>query len=205
MEYKKIDKEIIKGLNQALKDNSCRDFFETLGFTVWDDNGQSDTYELSGIHTKGGVEMTFDINKDNWKDSFHEYYDTFDVDEEVRLYHEDPNSDYSQKFTFRQSCDDFEDWDKYIEIIDDIIESDGFYNYKRLHSHRNKPVNRVLLFPRSMFSLEQLDIDDFDLWQLYISNGYIRRYRPDDFADTVNKSNNINITEYYVKFISISE
>ena len=92
MEYRDITPSLIDELNEAVRNDSGRDFFEALGFDVYDcEDGR---WELSGIHTKGGVEMIVMVDKESWIASFEEYYECFDVDEEIRIHREDPFGSY---------------------------------------------------------------------------------------------------------------
>ena len=66
--------------------------------------------------TDGGVDMFIDIdpNKDI-VDQLEEYIDNFDIDNEIDMYREDKR--YKERFTIRESLNDFESWLAYIEQI----------------------------------------------------------------------------------------
>ena len=199
MEYKEITPSLIETLNEAIINNSGKDFFEALGFDVYDcyDN----RWELSGIHTKGGVEMTIMIDKEDWISSLNEYYEYFDVDEEIRMYREDPNSYYCRDFTCRESVEDFEDWDNYISELVNIVNAGGKYSYhKHLHHDTAKS---VLLFPKTeKFKLDELDkLEDTELMDLYYSHpSEVKKLSLDEFADYFNR-NSEYVMDNYMKFI----
>ena len=73
--------------------------------------------------TDGGVDMMHlidgrdrDMNEpDWWKDELESIYEAFDVDEEIDLNRQ--NEKYRSAFTYRQSVEDFENYDKWLEGI----------------------------------------------------------------------------------------
>ena len=73
--------------------------------------------------TDGGVYMMHlidgrdrDMNEpDWWKYELESIYETFDVDEEIDLNRQ--NEKYRSAFTYRQSVEDFENYDKWLEGI----------------------------------------------------------------------------------------
>lgn len=199
MEYKEITPSLIDTLNEAIINDSGKDFFEALGFDVYDcyDN----RWELSGIHTKGGVEIIIMIDKEDWIASLNGYYEYFDVDEEIRMYREDPNGSYCRDFTYRQSVEDFEDWDNYISELVNIVNAGGKYSYhKHLHHDTAKS---VLLFPKTeKFKLDELDkLEDTELMDLYYSHpSEVKMLSLDEFADHFNRNSEF-VMDNYMKFI----
>ena len=73
--------------------------------------------------TDGGVDMMHlidgrdrDMNEpDWWKDELESIYEAFDVDEEIYLNRQDEK--YRSAFTYRQSVEDFENYEKWLEGI----------------------------------------------------------------------------------------
>ena len=82
--------------------------------------------------TEGGVDMMHlidgrdrDMNEpDWWKDELEAIYEAFDVDEEIDINRQDEK--YRSAFTYRQSVEDFEDYDKWLK---GIAEQAKEYNY----------------------------------------------------------------------------
>jgi hypothetical protein len=199
MEYREITPNLIDELNEAVRNDSGRDFFEALGFNVYDCN--DGRWEMSDVHTKGGVEMIVMIDKDDWIDSFEEYYDCFDVDEEIRIHREEPYGSYCRAFTCRQSVDDFEDWDNYIKELVSIAKSGGKYKYRKHLYHITAEF--VLIFPKiEAFKLEELDkLEDSELLDLYYSHSSeVLKLSLDEFADYFNR-NSERVMDNYMKFI----
>lgn len=199
MEYRKITPELVKELNEAVQNNSGEAFFETLGFDVHDMNDTR--WELSDVHTKGGVEMIITIDKDDWISSFEEYYDNFDIDYEIEIHREDPNGPYCQAFTCRESVEDFEDWDNYIKELVTIAKSEGKYKYKKHLSHDS--ATSVLIFPKiARFDLYKLDkLDDTELMDLYYGySSEVLNLTLDDFEHYFNRNSEIVIGNN-IKFI----
>lgn len=196
MEYIKITQDVIDKLNKAVSEDSARDFFETLSFHVYDcGDGQ---LELSGVHTKGGVEMIITIEEHYWIESFLDYYEGFDPDEEVNLHRQ--SSDYCHDFSLRESIDDFEDWDNYINLLLQIAQADGEYKYT--HTIRHASAKFVLMFPKnSKFRLEGLNgLDDSKLLDLHYFNSDVLKVGIDNFEDNVNMTDDY-IKNYFIKFI----
>ena len=75
-------------------------------------------YELE-TWTNGGVDMiiTIDKNGDTLLEQLKEYIDNFDIDSEIDIYRE--NEEYRNRFTIKESIEDFED---YISYVKDLIE-----------------------------------------------------------------------------------
>lgn len=199
MEYRDITPSLIDELNEAVRNDSGRDFFEALGFDVYDcEDGR---WELSGIHTKGGVEMIVMVDKESWIASFEEYYECFDVDEEIRIHREDPFGSYCRAFTCRQSVDDFEDWDNYIKELVDIANAGGKHKYRKHLYHDT--AKSVLIFPKiERFNLEELDeLEDSDLMDLYYEYSCeVKKMSLDEFVNNFNRCNE-SVMDKYVKFI----
>ena len=199
MEYKEITPSLIETLNEAIVKDSGKDFFEALGFDVYDCN--DNRWELSGVHTKGGVEMMVMIDKDDWIASLNEYYEYFDVDEEIAIHREDPNGSYCRAFTCRQSVEDFEDWDNYISELVRIVNAGGKYSYRKHLYHDT--AKSVLIFPKIVtFKLDELDrLEDTELMDLYYSHpSEVRKLSLDEFADYFNR-NSEYVMNNYIKFI----
>lgn len=194
---KRITEELVSELNEAVLNDDCQNFFEALGFYLYDLG--DDRYELSGVYTNGGVEMCLTIEKEDWKTDFKDYWDNFDVDEEISLYREDPNSSYCKEFTCRQSVEDFEEWDNYIKQLVEIIDANGEYKLKKNLYHTT--VGMVLLFPKDDFDLKILNkLDDDELMQLTYQHGNIDKKTIDDFVGNINSDYHY-IKDYYVKMI----
>lgn len=68
--------------------------------------------------TKGGVNMIIVLHKENglYIDQFNEYRENFDVDEEIDVYRQDQH--YKDSFTIRQSLEDFEAFEKWLNEIE---------------------------------------------------------------------------------------
>ena len=199
MKYKEITPSLIETLNEAIINDSGKDFFEALGFDVYDCDDKR--WELSGIHTRGGVEMMVMIDKDDWISSLNEYYECFDVDEEIALYREDPNGYYCRLFTFRESVEDFEDWDNYISELVHIVNAGGKYRYRKYRYHHT--AKSVLIFPKiGAFKLDKLDrLEDTELMDLYYSHpSEVKGLSLDEFADYFNR-NSEYVMDNYIKFI----
>lgn len=193
MEYVKLTKNIINDLNDAVKNDNPILFFETLGFDIYQHEGE---IELSGIHTKGGVEMIITLVRKNWIISLKDYYDVFYVDDEVELHMEDDR--YRKTFTYRESVEDFEDWESYIEELVKIVNANGNYNYHRHLQHRSAEF--VLLFPKNDFILEELDeLNDDELMDVAYSHPInVEKFRIDEFMRYFNTTDR---NDYYIKFI----
>lgn len=75
-------------------------------------------YELE-TWTNGGVNMiiTLEKNGDTLLKQLKEYIDNFDIDSEIDMYRE--NEEYRNRFTIKESIEDFED---YISYVKDLIE-----------------------------------------------------------------------------------
>ena len=199
MEYKEITPSLIETLNEAIINDSGKDFFEALGFYVYDCN--DNRWELSGVHTKGGVEMIVMIDKDDWISSLNDYYECFDVDEEIAIHREDPNGSYCRLFTCRESVEDFEDWDNYISELVHIVNAGGKYRYRK-YRYR-KTAKSVLIFPKiAAFKLDELDkLEDTELMDLYYSHqSEVKKLSLDEFADYFNR-NSEYVMDNYMKFI----
>ena len=85
-------------------------FFESKNINVYKHKG---SLELN-TYTKGGVNMIITLNPPV-TESFQEYVDMFDVDEEIDLHRE--MDMYKHNFTIRQSLDDFENYLEWLESL----------------------------------------------------------------------------------------
>ena len=65
-------------------------------------------------HTKGGVEMIFQLEPFT-KEAFEDIVNDFDVDDQIQYYWNDPK--YKENFTIRQSLKDFEDFKNQLEEL----------------------------------------------------------------------------------------
>lgn len=110
------NKEVILQQCEAFLDehNICHSRYEENGECVgiemeqWTDGG------VDMIHLIDGRDR--DMNDpDWWKDELESIYEAFDVDEEIDINRQDEK--YRSAFTYRQSVEDFEDYDKWLEGI----------------------------------------------------------------------------------------
>ncbi len=111
-----VKKEVILHQCEAFLDenNICHSRYE--------ENGECVGIEMEQW-TDGGVDMIHLIDGRNrdmndpdwWKDELESIYETFDVDEEIDINRQDEK--YRSAFTYRQSVEDFEDYDKWLEGI----------------------------------------------------------------------------------------
>ena len=111
-----VKKEVILHQCEAFLDenNICHSRYEENGECVgiemeqWTDGG------VDMIHLIDGRDR--DMNDpDWWKDELVAIYEAFDVDEEIDINRQ--NEKYRSSFTFRQSVEDFEKYDKWLEGI----------------------------------------------------------------------------------------
>lgn len=197
MEYYDITPTLVDELNEAVKKDSAKDFFEALGFDIYDCD--EERWEMSGVHTKSGVEMIVVVDKDNWIESFEEYYVNFDVDEEIAIHREDPNGSYCKRFTCRDSVEDFEDWDDYIQELVDIAKAKGKYKYRKHLPYTN--VKKVLVIDVD-FPIKELDnMDDEQLFNWHLSNMEISEiFEIEDF-ETLFNQNLVWDGDFYIKFL----
>ena len=91
-----------------------RKILEDNGFRV---HKYQDGYVELEQWTSGGVDMiiTYDSSKQTAKEALTEYYNNFDIDEEIDLYRQDER--YKQNFTITQSVADFTEWQELIEKV----------------------------------------------------------------------------------------
>ena len=85
-------------------------------FGVYDD---TETIELE-TWTSGGVDMFIVLDKtaqENFVEQLENYCENFDIDGEIDLMRE--NKEYRNRFTIRESVEDYED---YIKSIENIVE-----------------------------------------------------------------------------------
>lgn len=119
-----ITKEKVKIAKEYLDKKDYQNFFELFFAKVyWDDDAEEgDDIELE-VWTDGDVDMITQLTlNDEILNEFCERAHDFDVDEEIRLMREDPFSSYCQKFTCRESVEDYEDYKSWLEEIASIIE-----------------------------------------------------------------------------------
>lgn len=121
----KITPEVRKEAKKLLKNEKIQEFFE-LFFANVDichfSNGGGLEMET---WTDGGVNMIVCLeNEKGLIESFKDYVEYFDVEEEIDLHRQ--GESYKKAFTLRQSLDDFEDYLKWLNKIVGIIEKAGF-------------------------------------------------------------------------------
>lgn len=93
--------------NELKEITDLTEFFEQHYFKVYEyKNEYGDCAEISK-HTKGGVEINFQLEPFT-KEAFEDVVKDFDVDDQIQLYWNDPK--YKEKFTIKQSLNDFEDF-----------------------------------------------------------------------------------------------
>lgn len=112
-----FDKETIEKAFEAIKNDNAEEFF-SLFFNVDDDDSD---YELE-TWADGGVNMFATISKKNWKEDFQNYVDGFDVDEEISVMQGDKS--YQSAFTYRQSVEDFEDYQKWLVSVSKLLDGE---------------------------------------------------------------------------------
>lgn len=114
-------------INTANKEailHQCEAFLDenNICHSRYEENGECVGIEMEQW-TDGGVDMLHlidgrdrDMNDpDWWKDELEAIYEAFDVDEEIDLNRQ--NEKYRSAFTYRQSVEDFENYDKWLEGI----------------------------------------------------------------------------------------
>lgn len=102
-----------------------------IGHSRYEEDGECVGIEMEQW-TNGGVDMIHlidgrdrDMNDpDWWKDELESIYEAFDVDEEIDINRQ--GEIYRSAFTYRQSVEDFEDYDKWLK---GIAEQAKAYNY----------------------------------------------------------------------------
>lgn len=117
---KKITSEMLEEAKQYIEDNDYNGFFNLFFDNV---NEYDDAIEIEG-YTDGGVDMIMTVDKEKWFDNFiRDYYD-FDVEDEIRIMRENPESQYCKEFTLLESVNDYTSWAKYLKDICSIIADD---------------------------------------------------------------------------------
>lgn len=119
------NKEFILQQCEALLDEN------NIGHSRYEEDGECVGIEMEQW-TNGGVDMIHlidgrdrDMNDpDWWKDELESIYEAFDVDEEIDINRQ--GEKYRSAFTYRQSVEDFEDYDKWLK---GIAEQAKAYNY----------------------------------------------------------------------------
>lgn len=114
-------------INTAKKEailHQCEAFLDenNIGYSRYKENGECVGIEIEQW-TDGGVDMIHlidgrdrDMNDpDWWKDELEAISEAFDVDEEIDINRQDEK--YRSAFTYRQSVEDFEDYDKWLKGI----------------------------------------------------------------------------------------
>ena len=110
--------------NKELILQQCEVFLNenNIGYSRYNENGECVGIEMEQW-TDGGVDMIHlidgrdrDMNDPEWwKDELEAIYEAFDVDEEIDINRQDEK--YRSAFTYRQSVEDFEDYDKWLKGI----------------------------------------------------------------------------------------
>lgn len=111
----------------------CEAFLDenNIGHSRYEEDGECVGIEMEQW-TNSGVDMIHlidgrdrDMNDpDWWNDELESIYEAFDVDEEIDIYRQDEK--YRSAFTYRQSVEDFENYDKWLK---GIAEQAKAYNY----------------------------------------------------------------------------
>ena len=115
----------INTANKELILQQCEVFMNenNIGYSrYYNENGECIGIEMEQW-TDGGVDMIHlidgrdrDMNDpDWWKDELEAISEAFDVDEEIDINRQDEK--YRSAFTYRQSVEDFEDYDKWLKGI----------------------------------------------------------------------------------------
>lgn len=110
--------------NKELILQQCEVFLNenNIGYSRYNENGECVGIEMEQW-TDGGVDMIHlidgrdrDMNDPEWwKDELEAIYEAFDVDDEIDINRQDEK--YRSAFTYRQSVEDFEDYDKWLKGI----------------------------------------------------------------------------------------
>lgn len=121
---KQIYVEADRMANKELILQQCEVFLNenNIGYSRYKENGECVGIEMEQW-TDGGVDMIHlidgrdrDMNDpDWWKDELEAISKAFDVDEEIDINRQDEK--YRSAFTYRQSVEDFEDYDKWLKGI----------------------------------------------------------------------------------------
>ena len=114
-------------INTAKKEvilHQCEAFLDenNICHSRYEENGECVGIEMEQW-TDGGVDMIHLIDGRNrdmndpdwWKDELVAIYEAFDVDEEIDINRQDEK--YRSAFTYRQSVEDFDDYDKWLKGI----------------------------------------------------------------------------------------
>ena len=120
-----INVEADKMANKEFILHQCEVFLNenNIGYSrYYKENGECVGIEIEQW-TDGGVDMIHlidgrdrDMNDpDWWKDELEAIYESFDVDEEIDINRQDEK--YRSAFTYRQSVEDFNNYDKWLKSI----------------------------------------------------------------------------------------
>ena len=125
--------QTLKIANKGFILQQCEAFLDenNIGHSRYEEDGECVGIEMEHW-TNIGVDMIHlidgrdrDMNDpDWWKDELESIYEAFDVDEEIDINRYDEK--YRSAFTYRQSVEDFEDYDKWLK---GIAEQAKAYNY----------------------------------------------------------------------------
>lgn len=125
--------QTLKIANKEFILQQCETFLDenNIGHSRYEEDGECVGIEMEQW-TNIGVDMIHlidgrdrDMNDpDWWKDELESIYEAFDVDEEIDINRQDEK--YRRAFTYRQSVEDFEDYDKWLK---GIAEQAKAYNY----------------------------------------------------------------------------
>jgi hypothetical protein len=125
--------QTLKIANKEFILQQCEAFLDenNIGHSRYEEDGECVGIEMESW-TNIGVDMIHlidgrdrDMNDpDWWKDELESISEAFDVDEEIDINRQDEK--YRRAFTYRQSVEDFEDYDKWLK---GIAEQTKAYNY----------------------------------------------------------------------------
>jgi hypothetical protein len=125
--------QTLKIANKGFILQQCEAFLDenNIGHSRYEEDGECVGIEMEQW-TNIGVDMIHlidgrdrDMNDpDWWKDELESIYEAFDVDEYIDINRQDEK--YRRAFTYRQSVEDFEDYDKWLK---GIAEQAKAYNY----------------------------------------------------------------------------
>jgi len=114
-EFNDLAKYLEENKPKELKEiTDLSEFFQEHGFNVYEYKNEYDDCAEISKHTKGGVEMIFQLEPFT-KEAFEDIVNDFDVDDQIQYYWNDPK--YKENFTIRQSLKDFEDFKNQLEEL----------------------------------------------------------------------------------------
>jgi hypothetical protein len=108
-----------------MKTNELKRIFEENGFNVSINNEEVDAGAEIQTYTNEGVEMNIWLNPFSI-DSFVNYVDEFDIDEQIDLHREEDGS-YKSAFTIKQSLEDFTEFHNHLKNVASSLENLQIY------------------------------------------------------------------------------